>query len=112
MSDSENIEQGYRVMVDDNFHYMDESYRQCAGTFQKYEDALELAQKITLKSVLENESNTAEETFSNYTNFGKDPFIQPFGGAPRPSANFSAWTVAKALAQIIEDHQRQAELKG
>jgi hypothetical protein len=102
MNEKIEITRGYRVMVDDNFHYMDESYRECAGTFQNYEDALAVAKNITLESVVENESDTAEETFKNYKGFGSDPFIQPFGGAARPEENYSAWTTAEMLAQLIE----------
>ena len=102
MSDSNEIERGYRVMIDDNFHYMDESYRECAGTFQHYEDALEVARKITFESVVENQSVTAAETLKNYKGFGDDPFIQPFGGAPRPEENYSAWTTAEMLSKVIE----------
>lgn len=112
MSDSNEIENGYRVMVDDNFHYMDESYRECVGTFENYEDALELANKITLESVISNELSTAAETFQKYKDFGKDPFIRPFGDAPPPEENYSAWTTAEMLSQLIEIERRKAQSKG
>ena len=112
MNDPNEIEQGYRVMIDDNFHYMDESYRVCAGTFQHYEDALVQAKEITLKSVLKHKGASAAETYDNYKDFGDDPFIQPFGEAPRPEENYSAWTTAKMLAQQIETAGSEPQSKG
>ena len=111
MNDPNEIEQGYRVMVDDNFHYMDESYRECAGTFQNYEDALSEARSITLESVVDNLSVTTEETFENYKGFGRDPFILPFGGAPRPDENYSAWSTAKLFAQVMEPRRVDLQSK-
>jgi hypothetical protein len=111
MSNSDEIKNGYRVMVDDNFHYMDERYRECAGTFDNYEDALGLAQKITFESVVSNESSTAAETFQKYKDFGKDPFIQPFGEAEPPEENYSAWTTAEMLAELIEIERSKAQSK-
>jgi hypothetical protein len=111
MSNSEQIKQGYRVLVDDNFHYMDENYRECAGDFESYEDALALAKKITFESVIENEADTASETFQKYKDFGKDPFIQPFGDASGPEENYSAWNTAEILAQIIEVERGKAQVR-
>ena len=39
-------EQRYTVMVDDNFHYMDEEHRYEIGTFASYEAAVEACKKI------------------------------------------------------------------
>ena len=74
----------YIVMVDDNFHYMDESERYKAGEYDTYEEAEEKCREIVRRSVEESKYD-----FDNYTMFGDDPFI--IGG------NFSAWEYAKRL---------------
>jgi len=40
------IGRGYRVKVDDNFHFMDEGERWCLGTFASYEEALTAATQM------------------------------------------------------------------
>lgn len=101
MSDSDEIQPGYCVLIDDNFHYMDEDRRSHLAVYPSYEDALERAKGITRKSVLRNKGATPEETYDNYTDFGDDPFIQAIGGAPEPIERYSAWTAAKLFAKEI-----------
>jgi hypothetical protein len=106
MDRKDELQSGYHVMVDDNFHYMDETYRECVGTFENYQDALALAQNIAAESVLSNKSSTAEETYEKYQSFGKDPFIRPFGEASQPEKPFSAWTMAKMVSEFMADGQK------
>lgn len=92
----------YRVMVDDNFHYMDESERYCAGEFSSGEEALREAKKIltdSLRSMREGAKNPSDpkEIYERYIFFGEDPFI--VGGDEK--VNFSAWTYAKEKAPEI-----------
>ncbi len=101
MSNQDKIKDGYAVLVDDNFDYMDESERHCVGIFEKYEEALETARRITRKSVAANRGNTAEETYEKYTSFGDDAFIRPVGNAPVPEQMYSAWTEAKQIAKEL-----------
>jgi hypothetical protein len=39
------LERGYRVIVDDNFHFMDKDERWSLGDFATYDEALEAAKK-------------------------------------------------------------------
>jgi hypothetical protein len=88
----------YRVLVDDNFHYMDESERYCAGEYDTEEEAVNKCKAI-VESSLEGskkiESNAAD-LYASYTMFGEDPFIMgPTNG------NFSAWDYAKQRSKEI-----------
>lgn len=98
---------GYRVMVDDNFDFMDDDERYCAGSFASYSEAVAAARRIVEKE-FQNEdgtrkTGTPEELYDQYTSFGDDPFIVPFGGAPQ-MPRFSAWDYAKQLAGLTEDN--------
>jgi hypothetical protein len=67
----------FRVIIDDNFHYMDESARGAAGEFATLAEALGAAQKI-VDDCLASAFHTgisAEELGAGYTMFGEDPFI-------------------------------------
>ncbi len=76
----------YKVFVDDNFHYMDEEERYCAGEFDSYEEALAAAKSIVERSVAH------EGSFEKYLMFGEDPFI-----VPSPEERFSARDYAREL---------------
>ena len=92
---------GYRVLVDDNFHFMDEDERDCLGEFGTYEEALDAAKKIVEASVAESAGTDARDLYQTYTSFGEDPFIVPFGGAAPPESRFSAWDYAKTCAERL-----------
>lgn len=89
----------YRLLADDNFHYMDETERHEQGTFETLEAAIEAAKSIVddyLSSAYKR-GMTADELFVSYTSFGEDPFIiAPEGGVP-----FSAWDYAKQRCQAL-----------
>ncbi|MGI9402964.1 MAG: hypothetical protein ACR2OF_00455 [Hyphomicrobium sp.] len=85
----------YEVFVDDNFHFMDESERYCAGQFATAEEALAKCREIVRASV-ENSHKpgmTADEIYENYVSFGEDPFIM--------GVKFEAWDYAKELAAKV-----------
>jgi hypothetical protein len=84
----------FRVLVDDNFHYMDEEHRYQHGEFLTFEAAVAAAQQIVdeyLASAYES-GMTARELFESYMAFGEDPFIlsPDIKGVP-----FSAWDYAR-----------------
>jgi hypothetical protein len=85
-------------MVDDNFHYMDESERWELGVFASAEEALEACRRLVDRSLADGykAGATAAELFAHYKSFGDDPFIVALDDAPKPS--FSAWTYAQARA--------------
>ena len=97
----ESLPQGYRVFVDDNFHFMEEDERYCHGEFATYEEALASAKKIVETSVAAGAGTTAGDLLEAYTAFGDDPFIVAFGGAPPSETRFSSWDYAKSCAEKI-----------
>ena len=95
---------GYRVLIDDNFHYQDESERVEHGVFASPEEAVAACQSI-VDAYLDDAFKpgmTADALFESYTAFGEDPFIVPEGPGGAP-VKFSAWDYAR---------QRCAEITG
>lgn len=90
----------FTVLVDDNYHYMDESERRFAGTFDAFEVAVARCKDIVDASLRDchEPGMTASELFGRYKMFGEDPFIKtddPVGGS------FSAWEYAEEKAKEI-----------
>lgn len=88
----------YIVYVDDNFHFMDESERYCAGEFDTPGEAIEKCIKIVEDS-LEGSAkieNTAEALYRSYAMFGEDPFI-----IGPTKTKFEAWKYAKKRSEEI-----------
>jgi hypothetical protein len=83
----------YRVMVDDNFHYMDESERYKLGDFDSCESAIAACKKIVDDFLRSSgpAGATAKELWEQYTTFGEDPFIL----TTDPDCRFSAWDYAQ-----------------
>ena len=98
----------WTVCIDDNFHYMDESYRVVHSTHATFEEAVRTAISLT-------EDSVSHCGHGNYRTFGEDPFIKP---APDPDTlatvlgshtewpaeifadgYFSAWSYATYLAR-------------
>lgn len=93
----------YRVLIDDNFHYMDEKERTTFGDFESLAEAIAACKKI-VDDCLNGDYKpgmTAEALYSNYTMFGDDPWISGGDGAP-----FSAWDYAQERCAEIcaQDH--------
>ncbi len=91
----------YTVMVDDNFHYMDERERWELGTFATLDEALVACRTLVDRWLAENHkpSMTGAELYSLYTSFGEDPFI--LSGEGGRESNFSAWDYAKDRAEAL-----------
>lgn len=92
----------YRVLVDDNFHYMDESERYVSGEFDTAEEAITKC-KLIVDEYLEDavinsydKLTNAEELYDSYVNFGEDPYIE----GPN-DYGFSAWDYAKERSEQI-----------
>lgn len=66
-----------KVVIDDNYHYMDESARSVAGTYNSLEEAIERCKEITIKSLehLCEKGMTPEDLKAQWAMFGEDPFI-------------------------------------
>jgi hypothetical protein len=90
---------GYLVVVDDNFHYMDEDARSTFGRFATLDAALAVCRTIVDRCLEEayQPGMTAKVLVSAYKGFGDDPFILPPDGAP--VCHFSAWDYAQQRAE-------------
>ena len=89
----------YRVMIDDNFHYMEEDERRELGTYVSVEEALAACRDVVdawLAANYKPGMNSAE-LIEQYKSFGDDPFIVALPGAPA-EAKFSAWDYATRRA--------------
>jgi hypothetical protein len=95
----------YQVFVDDNYHYMDESDRMLAGTYNSLDEAIEKCKEITLSSLAEfYEAGISPEKLSaQWSMFGQDPFIRGHDG-PVP---FSArkFITTELCESIIKSRQ-------
>lgn len=83
----------FKVCVDDNFHYMDESERTTHGTFATLDEAVAACKRIVDSYLMgaHKPGIRAQELYESYTMFGDDPFIlSEFG-----DGGFSAWHYAK-----------------
>ncbi len=91
----------YTVFVDDNFHFLDEDERWCAGEFATAEEALAKCRKIVEESVdhCAEPGMTAEEIYESYVDFGDDPLIM--------GVKFSAWGYAEQLAKHFAEEQER-----
>jgi hypothetical protein len=93
---------GYVVMVDDNFHFIDESERTLDSEYTTAGAAVARCKAIVdewLKHAVNNapEPMTAAELLDTFHRFGDDPFvIAPPGTA---SVVFSAWDYARERAK-------------
>lgn len=93
----------FRVIVRDNFHYMDKSEEYESGTFATYELALSHSKRIidNFLALQRKPGMTKEELYRQYTSFGEDPFISPDDS----HEGFSAWTYAKNRCRQICDEE-------
>jgi hypothetical protein len=92
----------YKVMVDDNFHYMDEDERYQHGVFSTAEEAIAACKRIVdddLEQAIK-PGMTAAELYESYTHFGSDPFVVPLNPAEE-CVKFSAWDYAKEQSKIV-----------
>jgi hypothetical protein len=90
----------FKVFVDDNYHFMDESERYEKGEYESYEQALTVCKAIVDQSLSAKyiDGMSAKELYDNYKAFGADPFVVP---TPDAKAQFSAWEYAKKRCSEI-----------
>ncbi len=91
----------YRVLVDENAHFMDADERWELGTFDTAEAAISACKRMVDEDLreLRKPGMTAAELIERYRSFGDDPFIVPINGAP--PVEFSAWDYAEERATAI-----------
>ena len=90
----------YVVMVDDNFHYMDEDERYKHGEFADAGLAIGHCRRIVdeyLESAYK-AGMSASELWDSYVSFGEDPFIL---SVDAPEVRFSAWEYAKERCRVL-----------
>ena len=89
----------YKVLVDDNSHYMDESDRYEAGEFDTVEKAIQACKRVVDEFLIDNykPGMTSDELSAQYSLYGEDPFIVGAG----EKVPFSARDYASARAEEI-----------
>jgi hypothetical protein len=92
----------YKVMVDDNFHYMGSEERREHGTYETVEEAIAACREIVDRSLKAGYEPgiPAEVLYDGYVSFGDDPFIVMLDGTD-DNAKFSAWSYAKEHSRVI-----------
>lgn len=87
------------VFVDDNYHYMDESYRYKLGEYDSWESAVKAAKSIVDEFLIEGLAKTksADELLKAYKQYGEDPFIVGADAEKR----FSAWEYAASRCREL-----------
>jgi hypothetical protein len=96
----------YKVMVDDNFHYMEEDERYELATFSTIEEAIAACKRVVdddLSAFGKGKSYTPDELYDHYVSFGSDPFIVALD-AKNDRPCFSAWNYAKERSQVLAAH--------
>ena len=92
----------YKVMVDDNFHYMEEDERWEYGTFATAAAAFAACRKVVDESLIAEyrPGITATQLYDRYTSFGDEPFIVAPPGAAE-DVSFSARDYARSRVEAL-----------
>jgi hypothetical protein len=96
---SPGADQPYRVLIDDNFHFMDEASRTTGPTFATYAEAVCWCQAFLEQHLLEmlRPGMSGASLIAGYKGFGEDPWI-----TPEPEGeHFSAWEFVEAIADRV-----------
>jgi hypothetical protein len=93
----------FKVMVDDNFHYMDEDERSEHGTFATLDAAVAACRALVDRSLRASwkPGMSADDLYEQYVAFGDDPFIVAPPGVASGAALFSAHTYARERSATI-----------
>jgi hypothetical protein len=98
----------YRVLINDNAHYMDESERSDHGVvFADADEAVAACKKIVDDELnaMWKPGTTATALYRLYVSFGPDPFVVPINPKD-PGVEFSAWTYAKKRCKDFVSQRR------
>jgi len=101
----------YKVLINDNAHYMDESERADHGVFANADEAVAACKKIVDDDLnaMWKPGTTAKELYRLYVAFGPDPFVMPLNPSDL-DVRFSAWT-ARVLAPRLNPPHAQKTLQ-
>jgi hypothetical protein len=85
----------WEVVVDDNYHFMDEDERYTKGRYDTEEEAIAVAKRIVDEFLMSGDrtGSTADQLLSAYRMYGDDPRI--------PGSSFSAWGYAEQRCRKI-----------
>jgi hypothetical protein len=94
---------GYKVLIDDNFHYMEEEHRYEYGVFATADEAVEACKQIVDKELMHmlKPGMTADALYDQYVTFGEDPYVLPVDCSDA-RVGFSAWEYAKERCEVLE----------
>jgi hypothetical protein len=97
----------YKVLVDDNFDYMDQDKRYERGVFLTAEEAISACKRIVDSNLNDfmQPGMTASELYDAYTGFGDDPFIVCINAGDEP-VRFSAWVYAKERSRLVVSQRK------
>ena len=89
----------FKVLVADNFHYMDDDEVHEHGTFATWAEAVAAVGSIVDADLAEHAKPgmTAAELFDWYTSFGDEWYIDAERDGEPASEQFSAWNYAQTL---------------
>jgi hypothetical protein len=101
-------ESGYKVLIDDNFDYMDEDARVTHGVFATADDAVTACRAIVDDFLAEayRPGMSASALYEHYQSFGDDPFVMAINSSD-PKVTFSAWTYARERCEEIAGQDSQ-----
>ena len=103
MSDKKKSDQ-YKVFIDDNYHYMDESERYAAGSYDSLEEAVTKCKELTIKSLrdLYEKGITPEKLKAQWSMFGEDPYVfGGDGGVPFSARKFVSTELCKEIIDSL-----------
>jgi hypothetical protein len=92
----------YKVLVDDNYDYMDQDRRYEYGVFPTAEEAIAACRGIVDSNLnhFMQPGMTASELYAGYKGYGDDPFIVGVNADDEP-VHFSAWDYAEERSRLI-----------
>ncbi len=96
----------YKIYVDDNYHYMDESERYVADSYSSLEEAVERCKELTIKSLkdLYEDGITPENLSAQWAMFGEDPFVRGGDGSvPFSARKFITTELCRAIIESLKN---------
>ena len=96
---SREADKAYRVLIGDNFHFMDEGERTMGPTFATYDEAVSWCQTYLTRHLQElvRPGMSAASLAEGYKSFGDDPWIEP----EPEGTHFSAWRFVEEIADRV-----------
>ena len=100
----------YRVLVDDNFHYVDESQRHALGEYPTFAEASAACQEVVDRFLRHEHvpGMTASALYFRYMMFGHDPFLVNGADGTEALPGFSAWDYARQRCSELCEAPPQA----